>query len=113
MQSLDHSVSHRFVRTLRQSVFAGLLVFACALTLSAMAAVNPNQATPAELETIRGIGPSMAARIIAERQKNGPYKSPQDFARRVSGVGPKRLKAFQDAGLAIPVAKLPEPSRPQ
>jgi len=83
------------------------------VAVPAWAGINPNQASQAELETIRGIGPSMASRIVAERQKNGPFKSPQDFARRVSGVGPKRLKAFQEGGLEIPVAKVPEPSRPR
>ncbi len=98
----------------RQWIFA--LLCGAALVLSApvaWASINPNQATPAELESIRGIGPSMSARIVAERQKNGPFKSPQDFARRVPGVGPKKLKAFQEAGLQIPVMKIPEPSRPK
>lgn len=98
---------------LRQLVCIGFFGLACLFALPAWAGVNPNQASQAELETIRGIGPSMATRIVAERQKNGPFKSPQDFARRVSGVGPKRLKAFQEGGLEIPVAKVPEPSRPR
>jgi competence protein ComEA len=98
---------------LRQMVCAGLCGLACLVAVPAWAGINPNQASQAELETIRGIGPSMASRIVAERQKNGPFKSPQDFARRVSGVGPKRLKAFQEGGLEIPVAKVPEPTRPR
>jgi competence protein ComEA len=95
-------------------------LFALMIAMSALAmpqvgwaSINPNQASAAELQTIRGIGPSMSARIIAERQKNGPFKSPQDFARRIPGVGPKKLKAFQEAGLQIPAAKIPEPSRPK
>ncbi|MEN9764119.1 MAG: hypothetical protein RL397_74 [Pseudomonadota bacterium] len=98
---------------LRQLVCVCLFGLACLVAVPAWAGINPNQASQTELETIRGIGPSMAARIVAERQKNGPFKSPQDFARRVSGVGPKRLKAFQEGGLEIPVAKVPEPSRPR
>jgi competence protein ComEA len=98
---------------LRQLVCICLCGLAYLVAVPAWAGINPNQASQAELETIRGIGPSMAARIVAERQKNGPFKSPQDFARRVSGVGPKRLKAFQEGGLEIPVAKVPEPSRPR
>jgi len=99
----------------RQLLVALMAAVLCALASPqpTWAAINPNQASAAELETIRGIGPSMSARIIAERQKNGPFKSPQDFARRVPGVGPKKLKSFQEAGLQIPVAKIPEPSRPK
>lgn len=99
----------------RQWLVALMAAALCAIASpqQTWAAINPNQASAAELETIRGIGPSMSARIIAERQKNGPFKSPQDFARRVPGVGPKKLKSFQEAGLQIPVAKIPEPSRPK
>ena len=99
----------------RQWIVALVAAVLCALAnpQQTWAAINPNQASAAELETIRGIGPSMSARIIAERQKNGPFKSPQDFARRVPGVGPKKLKSFQEGGLQIPVAKIPEPSRPK
>ena len=99
--------------SLRRATLAVCCGLLCLFALPVWSAVNPNQASQAELETIRGIGPSMSARIVAERQKNGPFKSPQDFARRVPGVGPKKLKAFQEAGLQIPAAKLPEPNRPK
>ncbi|HSG19841.1 MAG TPA: helix-hairpin-helix domain-containing protein [Burkholderiaceae bacterium] len=98
---------------LRRLICAFVCSLGCLVAVPAWAGVNPNLASQAELETVRGIGPSMAARIVAERQKNGPFKGPQDFARRVSGVGPKRLKTFQEGGLEIPVAKVPEPSRPR
>ena len=77
-----------------------------------MARVDLNTATATQLESIRGIGPSMSKRILDERKRNGPFTSPQDFARRVAGVGPKKLKSFQDAGLVIAAKPLPEPKRP-
>ena len=77
-----------------------------------MARVDLNTASQSQLESIRGIGPSMSKRIVEERKRNGPFVSPQDFARRVSGVGPKKLKAFQDGGLVIAAKPLPEPRRP-
>jgi competence protein ComEA len=77
-----------------------------------MARVDLNTASQSQLESIRGIGPSMSKRILDERKRNGPFVSPQDFARRVAGVGPKKLKSFQDAGLIIVAKPLPEPKRP-
>lgn len=110
-----YQVSIDLLRAPARALLFVLMIAMAILVLpqAGWASINPNQASAAELESVRGIGPSMSARIIAERQKNGPFKSPQDFARRIPGVGPKKLKAFQEAGLQIPVAKIPEPSRPK
>jgi competence protein ComEA len=51
-----------------------------------MAAVDLNKATQAELESVKGIGPSKAKAIIAHRDKNGPFKSVDDLA-KVKGFG--------------------------
>jgi competence protein ComEA len=42
---------------------------------SAPTAINVNTATAVELETLPGIGPALAGRIIAYRQANGPLRS--------------------------------------
>jgi competence ComEA-like helix-hairpin-helix protein len=53
------------------------------------ALVDLNTAGPRELTRLPGIGPELASRIIAEREKNGPYASLLDF-QRVRGIGPKK-----------------------
>jgi len=58
------------------------------------ARVNLNTATQAELETLPGIGPSLAKRIISERQKK-PFRSLADLD-AVAGIGPKLLKKLQN-----------------
>lgn len=78
---------------------------------SAEAAVNVNSASRAELEAVRGIGPAMSARILEERQKNGPFKSPADLAKRVKGIGEKTLKKFQASGLVVPSPQRAEPPK--
>lgn len=53
--------------------------------------VNINTATAEQLAELTGIGPSHAAGIVEYRQKNGPFKNPEDLM-QVSGIGPKTLE---------------------
>ena len=55
--------------------------------VAAFAAVDVNKATQAELEAVKGIGPSIAGKILDERKK-GSFKDWTDFVDRVSGIGP-------------------------
>jgi competence protein ComEA len=48
--------------------------------------VNINTASTAELQTLHGIGPAFAERIIAYRQANGPFADPADI-KKVKGIG--------------------------
>ena len=57
--------------------------------------VNINLAPTAELENLPGIGPALAARIIAYREQHGPLKSIEDLI-HVSGIVPKTLDGFRD-----------------
>jgi competence ComEA-like helix-hairpin-helix protein len=49
-----------------------------------------NRATAEELEALPGVGPKMAARILAERARRGRFRSPRDLG-KVKGIGPKTL----------------------
>ena len=49
------------------------------------AKVNINTATAQELQTLPGIGASKAAAIVADREKRGPFSSPEDL-KRISGI---------------------------
>ena len=57
--------------------------------------VNINTATSAQLETLPGIGPVFAQRIIDYRNANGPFSSPGQLL-NVTGIGEKRLEAIWD-----------------
>ena len=48
--------------------------------------VNINTATQTELETLPGIGPSLALNIINYRKENGKFSSIEDI-KNVSGIG--------------------------
>jgi competence protein ComEA len=51
------------------------------------AALNLNRATAVELEGLPGIGPSLARRIVADRDARGPFATVAALD-RVAGIGP-------------------------
>lgn len=57
---------------------------------TAFAAVEVNQANAAELDSIKGIGPSTSTRILQARRA-GFFKDWQDLMRRVKGLNAVRL----------------------
>lgn len=56
--------------------------------------VNINTATQTELETLPGIGPSIALKIINYRKDNGKFSSIEDI-KNVSGIGDAKFEALK------------------
>lgn len=58
-------------------------------------AINLNTATLADLETLPGIGPALAQRILDYREKNGGFRAVEDLL-EVPGIGPKKFEELRD-----------------
>jgi competence protein ComEA len=56
--------------------------------------MDPNLATSKDLETLPGIGPILAQRIVDYRQQHGRYKKITDL-QQVSGIGAKKLEKIK------------------
>jgi competence protein ComEA len=57
--------------------------------------VNLNTATPEQLDTLDGVGPATAQKIIAWRTEHGGFRSVEDLS-QVPGIGPKRMEALRE-----------------
>ena len=77
-----------------------LTTTALLFSLSSFAAVDVNKASAAELDGIKGIGPSLSGKILKERNK-GNYKDWPDLMHRVSGMGEKSSVKFSEQGLTV------------
>jgi competence ComEA-like helix-hairpin-helix protein len=96
---------HTTANALSKRSMIGMMALALALPLSASfanaAPVNVNTASQTELESIRGLGPSKAKAIIAEREKGGSFYDSYDLQSRVRGIGERSVSKLMENGLKI------------
>jgi len=71
-----------------------LVTFQTGVTSAGNSLVNINTADLKTLETLPGIGPSLAQRIIDYREQHGPFKALVDL-KKVSGIGDKRFEDLE------------------
>ena len=62
---------------------------------SSSGVININTATAEELDSLPGVGPSTAAAIVEDRERNGHFASPEDLM-RVSGIGEGKFSKLKD-----------------
>lgn len=78
------------------------------LAAAALASVEVNSASQAELEAVQGIGVAMSTVIIAERRRR-TFDDWADFAARVPGVGGRNAARLSSSGLVVNGAALARP----
>ena len=84
------------IRSLITTVFATLALLAGPIAQAA----DVNQASAAELEAVKGIGPALSGKILTARQQ-GQFKSWDDLVERVSGMGPGNAARLSQNGLTL------------
>ena len=93
--------------------FTALFTTLALLAGGAASAADVNQASAAELEAVKGIGPALSGKILSARQQ-GQFKNWADLVERVSGMGPGNATRLSQNGLTVagaayaPVAALPD-----
>jgi comEA protein len=58
-------------------------------------ALNLNEASQEDLESLPGVGPSVAKAIVEDRNQNGPFRSIEELD-RVKGIGPKAMERLRE-----------------
>lgn len=86
---------------------SALLCAACAF-----AGVDANQASQAELDAVKGIGPALSQRIISQRKK-AAFVDWADLIDRVHGVGNTSAAKFSAEGLTVNGKHFPGGQLPQ
>lgn len=63
-------------------------------------ALELNQASEAELDSLLGVGPSLSSRLLQARQQ-GPFKDWRDLIQRVPGIGPRSARKLSAQGATV------------
>lgn len=63
-------------------------------------ALDINQANEAELDSIKGMGPSLSAKVLTARS-HSPFKDWSDLMQRVSGIRQNKAQQFSAQGLTV------------
>ncbi len=107
-------------RLMTNILIAAALALVSAPAATAQSKINLNTANSAQLQTLSGIGPSLAERILEFRAKNGPFKKIEDLM-NVRGIGQKKFDSLRDkitvgaapAGGQAPKAPAKKPTPPK
>ena len=93
------------------TALAALMLFSgVSMAADAAGKIDINTADKAQLKTLNGVGDALADRILDYREKNGPFKTPEDLL-NVKGIGPSTFKKNKDrivVGMPAPVKETPK-----
>jgi competence protein ComEA len=69
------------------------------VTMSAHA-LDVNQANVAELDSLKGMGPALSAKVLKAREQ-APFQNWADLMARTSGLGKAKAQQFSEQGLTV------------
>jgi len=88
------------MRSLRRFLLATLAALAALSSGLCLGATDVNNATEAELDSVKGLGPASTARILRAREQ-GPFKDWADLRQRVKGFKSESAARLSQAGLTV------------
>jgi competence protein ComEA len=91
------SIGHRLQRNLWKSLFSCVVTLMCCHSALAL---DINQANEAELDSIKGMGPTLSAKVLKAREQRA-FKDWSDLMQRVSGIRQNKAKQFSKQGLTV------------
>jgi len=86
------------LKTCHRGIGLGLL--ALLLASSSALALDINQANEAELDSVKGMGPALSAKVLKARAQ-GSFKDWPDLMQRVSGIRQNKAQQFSEQGLTV------------
>ena len=92
-KTLNRSKQCGVLRRLLSSVVMGVFCHAAL-------ALDINQANEAELDSVKGMGPALSAKVRKARTQ-GPFKDWNDLMQRVSGIRQNKAQQFSEQGLTV------------
>ena len=92
----------RWVRLGLSHVLSGVLLSSAIALMccNTALALDINQANEAELDSVKGMGPALSAKVLKARAQ-GPFKDWHDLMQRVSGIRQNKAKQFSEQGLTV------------
>ena len=92
----------RWLRYRLSRVLSGVLLSSVVTLMlcNTALALDINQANEAELDSVKGMGPALNAKVLKARAL-GPFKDWRDLMQRVSGIRQNKAKQFSEQGLTV------------
>ena len=92
-RDLGRDLGHNLGRVL----FSVVVMWICC---NSALALDINQANEAELDSVKGMGPALSAKVLKARAQ-GPFKNWHDLMHRVSGIRQNKAQQFSQKGLTV------------
>ncbi len=96
-RALSHALSRNLSHVLSRVLLSGVVALMC---VNSALALDINQANEAELDSIKGMGPALSAKVLKARAQ-GSFKDWSDVMQRVSGIRQNKAQQLSEQGLTV------------